>query len=109
MPSRSTPEYADAHKRLGSLLEDMGNLEGAIEAMQGYIDAGDPDGDGDEALARLKAPRADAMDDNDSVASDEKNRQELEDKAADKPWVTHPVPSVELVGPTVPGLVWRSP
>ena len=85
------------------------NLEGVIEAMQGYIDAGDPNGDGDEALARLKAPRADAMDDNDSVASDETNRQELDDKAADKPWVTHPVPSVELAGPTVPGWAWRSP
>lgn len=51
------PSRAGAQWNLSVLLVQRGNIDGAIEATQGYIRAGDPDGDGQHRLEELRAKR----------------------------------------------------
>ena len=50
------PKYALACWNLSTLLEDHKNdIPGAIEFTEKYIQAGNPDNDGEQRLARLRA------------------------------------------------------
>ena len=48
------PNYAMAHWNLSTLLEEKGDVKGAIASTEGYIAAGNPRNDGDQRLAELK-------------------------------------------------------
>ena len=47
--------HALAHWNLSTLLEKRGDLRGAIDAVKGYIAAGNPDNDGEQRLAGLES------------------------------------------------------
>ena len=45
---------ANTHWNLSTLLEEKGDVKGAIASTEGYIAAGNPDYDGEQHLERLK-------------------------------------------------------
>jgi hypothetical protein len=56
------PKQAYAHRRLSTLLEEeKGDIGGAIQAEEGYIRAGNPEGDGEQCLQHLHRLRLRAV------------------------------------------------
>lgn len=47
-----------AHWNLSTILESKGDIDGAVEAIEGYIRAGNPDGDGEQRLEKLRAKQS---------------------------------------------------
>ena len=55
---RVDPKDARLHWDLADVLEKRGDLDGAMHEMREYIRKGNPDNDGEERLAELRAKKA---------------------------------------------------